>query len=479
MTGAAGSAIVAGPTSARPYAMETRMSMEFPRGFLWGAATSAYQIEGSPLADGAGPSNWHRFSHTPGMTRNDETGDVACDHYRRYAEDVEWMARLGLRAYRFSIAWSRILPEGRGRVNPPGVDFYARLVDLLLARGIQPLVTLYHWDLPAALDDRGGWLNPDIAHWFADYAETMFRALGDRVPMWATLNEPWVVADAGYLYGVHAPGHRSLFEAPIAAHNLLRGHGAAVQRFRSTCDQRIGIVVNLEPKDPASEDPADVAATERSDAYMNRQYLDPLLLGAPAQGLAEIFGEAWVEYPLEDYALIAQPLDFLGINYYTRNLMRHDAERWPVRAGKVKVAGRLYTETGWEVHPEGLTRTLCWVKQRYGNLPLYVTENGAAFPDPPHALEGRLDDPLRVAYYRDHLIGALEAIRRGVDLRGYFAWSLLDNFEWSSGFSKRFGLLHVDYETQRRTPKASAEYYRDVIRSNGAALAAPLAAGRS
>src|SRR5438552_10177453 len=260
MTGAAGSAIVAGPTSARPYAMEARMSMEFPRGFLWGAATSAYQIEGSPLADGGGPSNWHRFSHTPGMTRNDETGDVACDHYRRYAEDVEWMARLGLRAYRFSIAWSRILPEGRGRVNPPGVDFYARIVDLLLARGIQPLVTLYHWDLPAALDDRGGWLNPDIAHWFADYAETMFRALGDRVPMWATLNEPWVVADAGDLYGVHAPGHRSLFEAPIAAHNLLRGHGAAVQRFRSTCDQRIGIVVNLEPKDPASEDPADVAA---------------------------------------------------------------------------------------------------------------------------------------------------------------------------------------------------------------------------
>ncbi|HWK88891.1 MAG TPA: family 1 glycosylhydrolase, partial [Longimicrobium sp.] len=251
----------------------------FPDGFLWGAATAAYQIEGSPLAEGAGPSNWHRFSHTPGMTHGGDTGDVACDHYNRWRGDLGLLGDLGVGAYRFSISWSRILPLGTGAVNQAGIDFYARLVDGLLERGIQPFPTLYHWDLPAALDDRGGWLNPDISGWFADYATVVFRALGDRVPMWSTLNEPWVVMDAGYLHGTHAPGHRSLFEPPRVAHNLLRAHAAAVRAYRAEGSGRIGLVVNLEPKYPASDSAADRAAIERADAYMNRQFLDPILLG--------------------------------------------------------------------------------------------------------------------------------------------------------------------------------------------------------
>jgi len=451
------------------------MSTEFPRDFLWGAATSAYQIEGSPLAGGAGPSNWHRFAHTPGNITDGDTGDLACDHYRRYAEDVDWMARIGLGAYRFSLSWSRVLPEGRGRPNPKGLDFYSRLIDLLHERGIEPMVTLFHWDLPAALEDRGGWLNPDSASWFADYAEVAFRAFAGRVRLWATLNEPWVVSDGGYLHGVLAPGHRSLYEAALAARNLLRAHGAAVTRFRSEPQGKIGLVVNLEPKDPATGSATDVAAATRADAYMNRQFLDPVLLGSAAEGLAEIYGDAWVDLEGGDRASVAQRLDFLGVNYYTRGVMSHDESAWPVRASRVKVEGRLYTETDWEVHPEGLTRALCWVKERYGDIPLYITENGAAFPDPARVAGPRIEDPLRVAYYRDHLLAAREAIRRGVDLRGYFAWSLLDNFEWSSGYSKRFGLVHVDFATQRRTMKASGHYYREVIRSHGAALDVPVA----
>src|SRR5215208_3084821 len=294
------------------------MTYRFPNSFLWGAATSAYQIEGSPLADGAGPSIWQRFTHSPGLTANGDTGDVACDHYRRWRDDIGVMRELGLNSYRFSISWSRVLPSGTGRVNERGLDFYRQLVDGLLEAGIAPNATLYHWDLPVALDDRGGWLNRDIADWFADYARVMFRALGDRVPMWATLNEPWVVTDGGYLHGALAPGHRNLFEAPIASHNLMRSHGAAVQAYRAEAKQRIGLVVNLEPKVPATDRPEDLEATRRADAYMNRQYLDPVFLGSYPEELAEIFGEGWPAHPDEDMALIRQPIDFLGVNYYTR-----------------------------------------------------------------------------------------------------------------------------------------------------------------
>lgn len=445
-------------------------SRTFPESFLWGAATSAYQIEGSPLADGAGASIWHRFAHTPGRIRNGDTGDVACDHYRRYRDDLALMSNLGLTAYRFSIAWSRVMPQGRGAVNAAGLDFYERLVDGLLERGIEPMATLYHWDLPAALDDRGGWLNPDIAHWFADYAQTMFRRLDGRVKLWATLNEPWVVTDAGYLHGVHAPGHRSPFEAPIASHHLLRAHGAAVRAYRAEGKHRIGLVVNLEPKYAASQSAEDLAATARADAYMNRQYLDPVFFGSYPAELREIFGAAWPEWSPEDFALLRERIDFLGVNYYTRGVTRCERTAWPLAAASVRQRQATYTETDWEVYPQGLTDVLVWIKDRYGNPPVYVTENGAAFYDPPVIAGDSLTDPLRVDYLCRHLRALRAARAAACNVQGYFAWSLLDNFEWSLGFSKRFGLVHVDFETQRRTPKASARFYSRVIATRGGAL---------
>jgi len=442
------------------------MAAEFPKGFLWGAATSAYQVEGSPVADGAGPSIWHRYAHQPGHIRNGDTGDVACDHYHRYEEDIALMRELGMGAYRFSLSWSRVLPDGRGRVSPAGLAFYQRLVDRLLEARIQPLITLYHWDLPAALDDLGGWVNRDVASWFADYAEVVFRALGDRVPMWATLNEPWVVTDAGYLHGLHAPGHKSRKETPLASHNLLRAHGAAVERYRGLARGRIGIVVNLEPKEPATDSPADVAAARRSDAYMNRQYLDPLYFGRYPDEMAEIYGADWPAFSESDFALIRQPTDFLGINYYKRGVMKYDPAGIPEQAALTRPPGGVYSKNGWESHPASLTRILRWVKDRYDAAPLYVTENGFAFDDPDEAPPAGVDDPVRVEYYRGHLAAAREAIAAGVDLRGYFAWSLLDNFEWGEGYSLRFGLVHVNFKTQKRTPKTSFRFYRDVIRAN-------------
>jgi beta-glucosidase len=444
--------------------------IEFPRDFLWGTATSAYQVEGSPLADGAGPSIWHRFSHTPNRVRNGDTGDLACDHYRRYKDDVALMRSLGTNAYRFSISWSRVMPRGRGAINAAGLDFYDRLVDALLASGIEPMVTLYHWDLPAALDDLGGWLNPDVAKWFADYASVMFRKLDGRVKMWATLNEPWVITDGGYLYGALAPGHRSRFEAPIASHNLLRSHAEAVKAYRAEGRHRVGIVVNLEPKYPASDDPADRAAAQRADAYMNRQYLDPIFLGQYPEELGKIFGEAWPRWPDGDLKQIQAPIDFVGVNYYTRSVTRFDRDAWLLQAAAVPQKRATYTETGWEVFAPALTRTLVWVSERYGKPPIYVTENGAAFFDPPAVEDDHLADPLRVDYLRKHITAVHAAMTQGADVRGYFVWSLLDNFEWSHGYSKRFGIVHIDFETQKRTPKDSARFYAKVIASRGAAL---------
>ena len=440
---------------------------QFPPGFLWGAATASYQIEGSPLEDGAGPSIWQRFTHTPGRTANGDTGDIACDHYHRYAGDVALMRALGLQAYRFSISWSRVLPEGKGRVNRRGVDFYRRLVDALRAAGIKPVATLYHWDLPAALDDAGGWLNRDIAGWFADYAALMFKAL-DGVELWATLNEPWVVTDGGYLHGALAPGHTNLFEAPLASHNLLRAHGRAVKAYRAHGGTKpIGIVVNLEPKVPASTSDADLAATARADAYMNRQYLDPIFFGEYPAAMAGLFGEAWPQFPPGDFDDIRAPIDFVGINYYKRGVTRHDPSALIERATSVRQPRSIYTETGWEVCAPALTDILLWFRDRYGATPVYITENGAAFYDPPTAPDGVVDDPLRVDYLRQHIAAMGEAIQRGVDVRGYFVWSLLDNLEWSLGFSKRFGIVHVDFHTLERTPKKSARFYSEVIATNG------------
>jgi beta-glucosidase len=442
----------------------------FPDGFLWGASTAAYQIEGSPLADGAGPSIWHRFVHTPGLTASGDTGDISCDQYNRYREDVALMTALGLRAYRFSISWGRVIPQGTGAINQAGLDFYDRLVDALLEAGIEPCPTLYHWDLPEALDDRGGWLNPDVAQWFADYGEAMFRKLDGRVKRWATLNEPWVVTDGGYLHGTLAPGHKNLFETPKASRHLMLAHGAAVKRYREVGKYEIGLVVNLEPKFPATESEPDREAANRSDAYMNRQYLDPAFgLGCPPE-LAEIFGPAWRDWTPEELALAAQPIDWLGINYYTRGVMKHDDHKPPVRAAYVRQPSATYTETAWEVYEQGLTDILLWVKQRYGDVPLYITENGSAFYDPPSPIDGRVEDPLRVDYLKRHLRAVHAAIAQGADVRGYMTWSLLDNLEWSLGYSKRFGIVHVDFATQTRTPKDSARYYSQVIASNGAVL---------
>src|SRR5437868_3806729 len=373
--------------------LSTMTHFRFPPNFLWGAATSAYQIEGSPLADGAGASIWHRFSHTPGCVARGDNGDIACDHYRRFAEDISLMRELGLTAYRFSVSWSRVLPQGRGAVNPQGLDFYDRLVDGLLEAGIEPVPTLYHWDLPAALDDLGGWLNPEIANWFSDYADVLFRGLDDRVKMWTTLNEPWVVADGGYLLGKLAPGHRSFFEPPIASHHLLRAHARAVEAYRATGRHRIGLVVNLEPKYPASRSPEDLDATRRADAYMNRQYLDPVFLGKYPEELEEIFGDAWPAFSSSGTEAIRQPIDFLGINYYTRSVTRADSRFYPVRACRLPQRRSTHTQIGWVVYPEGLADILLWVTERYGGIPLYVTENGAAFYDPPRPA-GAVKDPL-------------------------------------------------------------------------------------
>ena len=445
---------------------------EFPRDFVWGAATAAYQIEGSPLADGAGPSIWHRFSHTPGNTANGDTGDVACDHYYRYASDVALMKELGLKGYRMSIGWGRVFPDGKGRVNQPGLDFYSRLIDKLLENGIAPNVTLYHWDLPAALHDLGGWLNPDIASWFGDYASAMFDALGDRVPMWSTLNEPFIVMDGGYVSGTLAPGHHDLYEGARVTHNLLRSHARAVQAFRArnAANSRIGLVVSLEPRYEASDSVEDKAATARMHAYSNRQYLDPVLLGKYPSELKEIFGEAWTVPDDADMQLIRQPVDFIGVNYYSRSVIRHDATQLPFRAARVAQAASPHTDMGWEIYPKGFTDTLTWIKSRYGDIPLYVTENGSAWPDAPAASDGRVEDPLRVEYLENHLKAIHDAIEQGVNLRGYYAWSLLDNYEWSHGYSKRFGIVHVNYETQERTIKDSGRFYSRVIETNGASL---------
>jgi beta-glucosidase len=441
----------------------------FPANFLWGAATSAYQIEGSPLADGAGPSIWHLFAHTPGKIADHSTGDVACDHYRRFADDVRLMRDLGIQAYRFSVSWSRVLPEGVGRVNRAGVDFYSRLVDTLLEHNIQPMVTLYHWDLPAALEVRGGWVAPQVADWFAEYARLMFRSFGDRARMWATINEPWVVMDHGYVEGEHAPGLRDLPKAVAVSKNLLCAHGAAVEAGRAEGDFQIGLVVNLAPIYPASESAEDRAAAARLDAYLNRHFLDPAILGEIPSELPDVFGTAWQSWDSTEVARVRQPIDFVGVNYYMKLTVRNDPTKGPARARIVPQANCPRTAMDWEIHPPGLTDTLAWIKNRYGNLPIYITENGAAFDDH-FGSNDVVDDPQRVQYLREHLLAARHAIEAGVNLRGYFVWSLLDNFEWGHGYSKQFGIVYVDFVMQRRVPKSSAHVYADVIRTNGLAL---------
>jgi beta-glucosidase len=379
------------------------------------------------------------------------------------------MRELGIRAYRFSISWSRVLPAGTGQVNRAGLDFYKRLVDTLVEHEITPSATLYHWDLPQALEDRGGWGNPESVNWFAEYAGLMFRDLDDRVPLWATINEPWVVVNEGYVEGRHAPGRRDWSEAAAVSKNLMKAHAAAVAAYRAGGKHSIGLVVNLVPIEAATDSPDDKSAANRLDAYLNRQFLDPVLLGEIPTELPEMFGSAWHEWTAEELRQVRQPIDFVGVNYYLKLDVCNDPQAGPPRARIVLTPNCPRTATDWEIYPPGLTNILKWIKSRYGDLPLYITENGAAFDDTALA-NGAISDHRRVEYLHDHLLAARRAIDAGVDLRGYFLWSLLDNFEWQSGYSKRFGVVHVDFDTQRRTPKASSQFYSSVIRSNGAVL---------
>jgi beta-glucosidase len=447
----------------------------FPEGFLWGAATSAYQVEGAIREDGRSPSIWDTFCRVPGAIRDGHTGDVADDQYHRYREDVALMADLGLQAYRFSVAWSRVLPAGRGAVNEAGLDYYRRLVDELLAAGIEPHLTLYHWDLPQVLQDAGGWPARDTARWFSDYAAVVFDALHDRVRLWTTLNEPWCSSLLGYADGVHAPGIRDPRQATRAIHHLLLGHGLALQAMRAIDPSReVGITLNLQPIRVGEPDPDAplLDAVRRVDGLRNRVWTEPLLRGRYPDDVAADL-EAFGGLPVRDgdLVLIDQPIDFLGINYYADDLLvRAPGATIPHTPGVQDVAGREpgpgATDMGWPVTPDGLRDLLVTLAASYPELPpIHVTENGAAYDDP--VLEGAVHDQRRIGYLEAHLRAVWEAIAAGVDVRAYFQWTFLDNFEWSHGYDMRFGLVHVDYETQARTPRDSAYWYRDVIARNG------------
>jgi beta-glucosidase len=466
--------------------MTTGTGRRFPDGFLWGSATASYQIEGAAKEGGRGPSIWDTFSHTPGKTLNGDTGDVADDHYHRWQEDLGHIADLGLGAYRFSTAWPRVQPGGSGPVNREGLDFYSRLVDGLLERGVKPVLTLYHWDLPQDLEDAGGWADRDTAYRFADYAEFMARELGDRVDTWTTLNEPWCSAYLGYASGAHAPGRADGAAALAAVHHLNLAHGLGVQAVRSVLPSaRASITLNLHvirPVDPSSE--ADLDAVRRVDALANRAFTGPLLSGAYP---ADLFDDTahvtdWSFVRSGDEAIAHQPLEVLGVNYYSTALAR----RWDGTSPRAEDDGHddalgspwvgaddvefvrpegPYTAMGWNIDPTGMTELLLRIAREYPDQPLMITENGAAFADTVSP-DGAVHDPLRIDYIARHLEAVGQAIDQGADVRGYFAWSLLDNFEWSYGYDRRFGIIRVDYDTLVRTWKDSAHWYQGVVARN-------------
>lgn len=446
--------------------------LSFPEGFVWGVSTSAYQIEGAWNEDGKGESIWDRFSHTPFHVANGDTGDIACDHYHRMADDVELMKELGIQSYRFSIAWSRVLPEGTGKPNPKGLDFYSRLVDRLLEAGVQPVVLLNHWDYPQALMDRGGWPNRDSIGWFTDYARVMFDHLGDRVRTWDTHNEPWVAAFLGYGNGYHAPGICDYSQAYQTAHHLLVAHGSAVQLFRQGgYPGEIGLVVDINHHLPASQSPEDVAACQRVQQEVTNLFLDPIFKGIYPDLLFEWIGTHRPRIASGDLETIHQPLDFLGINYYRAQTVAHDlyGSLLKARLEPLCAPGWGQTEMAWGTYPGGLTHVLKDIQQRYQPQKIFVTENGCALVDTLNE-KGAINDWGRIDYLRAHLHAVHTAIQSGVNVGGYFVWSLIDNFEWAEGYRKRFGLVHVDFETQKRTPKASARWYRGVIADNGIAI---------
>jgi beta-glucosidase len=438
----------------------------FPADFTWGAATAAYQVEGAVGEDGRGESIWDRYSAEPGNVVNGDTGVVACDSYHRHAEDLHLIRDLGLDAFRFSIAWPRILPEGTGRVNSAGLDYYDRLVDELLASGVDPYVTLYHWDLPQALEDRGGWPERDTMEAFAEYTEVVASRLGDRVRHWITQNEPWVISWLGYGLGVHAPGRASEKDALAAAHNVLLAHGRAAEVLRRESPAAsVGVTIDLVPRYPLTYSEADVDAARRADGARNRWFLDPVLGRGYPPDMLEQYGSILPRIEDGDLETIAARLDFLGVNYYTRNVVRAGAPSTePVH---VETADAEHTDMGWEVYPDGLADLLARLHREYELPDLYITENGAAFAD--DRRNGSVPDPQRISYLDRHLAALGESIAEGVPVRGYFLWSLLDNFEWAFGYTKRFGIVYVDFDTLERVPKTSYSWYRDLIAATRAA----------
>ncbi|MGM9322188.1 GH1 family beta-glucosidase [Deinococcus aquaticus] len=448
----------------------------FPPRFAWGVATAAYQIEGAAREDGRGPSIWDTFSHTPGRVKGGDTGDVACDHYHRLEADLDLIASLGVNAYRFSVAWPRVQPTGRGAVNRKGLDFYSRLVDGLLARGVTPWLTLYHWDLPQALQDAGGWASRDTAHAFGEYAGVVAAELGDRVRHFITINEPWCAAFLGYGIGIHAPGHTDLAQSYAAAHHLLVGHGLAVQAVRAHAPgAQVGITLNLYEGYPATDTPADRAATRRQDGFQNRWYLDPVYGRGYPQDILDLLGEAsphaqGLVLP-GDTELMGAATDFLGVNMYSRAVVEDAPGDGWLHSRQVRPEGSEYTGFDWEVAPHSLTDLLLRVQRDYDPPAVYVTENGATYPDTVEA-DGRVNDEARTRYFQMHVAALQPALEGGAKVGGYFAWSLMDNFEWAEGYEKRFGIVHVDFGTQARTVKASGRWYADFLARTHAGVGA-------
>lgn len=437
-------------------------SLSFPSNFLWGTATASFQVEGAAEADGRSPSIWDTFCRTPGAVAHGHTGDVGSDQYHRYAEDVGLMKELGIGAYRFSLAWPRILPNGTGKVNPKGFEYYHRLLDALHAAEIRPAVTLYHWDLPQVLEDRGGWTNRDIVGWFGEYAEAVYKELGDKVDFWMTLNEPFCTAILGYLSGHHAPGITERAKAYAAVHHLHLAHGSAVDAYRATGQGgEIGIVLNLSTPRPATGRPEDIEAADRATDMPTRMFLDPIMgRGYPERHLAA-YPDAPVPVLDGDLEKISRKIDFIGINYYTEHVVAFDPDS-PEKFRSVPQCEPV-TDMGWPIVPKGFHRHLRWIAENTNGLPLYVTENGCAMPDELDDTGTRCHDPRRIDYLRSHLGACARAIADGVPLKGYFVWSFIDNFEWAFGYTRRFGIVYCDYLDARRIPKDSFYFFRDVV----------------
>lgn len=446
--------------------MEKRM---FPKGFTWGVATASYQIEGAYNEDGRGETIWDRFCSVPGNVLNGADGKVACDHYHRYAEDVKLMKSMGIQAYRFSIAWSRILPNGYGEVNQKGIDFYSRLIDALLEAGIEPYVTLYHWDLPQALQDIGGWANPKMPEYFLEYAKVVFDAFGSRVKKWITLNEPYCAAFLGHWEGRQAPGMHDFSTAVRVSYHMYVGHGLVVDYFRKHgCQGEIGITLNMMGRLPLTDKPEDKAAALRADGYLNRWFAEPILLGKYPQDMMDLYREKGVvlpEFTEENLKLIGQKLDFVGLNYYNDFYVKADESVWPLGFKIENPPFVPVNDRNWPVTENGFLAMLLRLKNEYGVEKIYITENGTSFPDVV-SIEGKVEDGGRKDYLNRHIRAMWEAIQQGVNVEGYFQWSLYDNFEWAFGYASRFGIVFVDFNTQERIIKESGHWYSRVIRDN-------------